>query len=482
MSLDSAIILAAGEGTRMKSRRPKTLFTLGGRTFLNRVMSAAGAANPKILSVVVRYGKDQVEAEALRAFPKAVIVEQDEIPGTGRAVQCAMSRLAGDIAAIDPRGDGSVLIAAGDMPLLDASTLSSLMDAHERSGAVATVLTTVLDSPFGYGRVVRGADGSVEKIVEERDATDGQRAIREVNTSVYVFQTSVLAQAIANLDSQNDQNEFYLTDAIEFAGNYGRVGAFAAPDSLAVEGVNDRVQLSRLAKAHNRRVCERWMREGVSILDPDTTWIDDDVRLARDVELLPNTFLRGRTVVGEGTVIGPDVELVDMKIGQDARIHRALMQNSVVGPRAEVGPFSYMRPGCMLGGGAKQGTCVEMKKSTIGDGTKVPHLSYIGDTTIGDHTNIGGGTITANYDGKHKNPTTIGSDVHIGVDNMLVAPVEVADGVTTGAGAVIRHYVHRGSLAYSENTQHEVRYWTPKSQRPASSRDNNEKDNKGGAR
>lgn len=464
MALDAAILLAAGEGTRMKTRIPKPLFTLAGKPFIIRIMSAVDHLHPHIMSVVTRYGKEQVEAVALRAFPNAVMVHQDAHPGTGRAVQCALASLEERINQLDPEQNGSILIAATDMPLLNTATLMTLLEAHDHSDDVATVLTTHLDNPYGYGRIVRAADQSVACIVEEKDATDEQRQITEVNTSVYVFKTSVLKAAIRNLNSHNAQNEFYLTDAMEFARQYGHVGACAAPDSLAVEGVNDRIQLMNLAKAYNRRICEYWMREGVTIWDPESTWIDDEVRLGHDVELLPNTFLRGRTVIGEGSLIGPDVELDTMIVGQNAHIHRALMQQSTVGACAEVGPFSYMRPGCDLGAWAKQGTYVEMKKSTIGDNTKVPHLSYIGDCTIGDHSNIGGGTITANYDGVHKNKTIIGSNVHVGVDNMFVAPVEIADGVTTGAGAVIRHYVHCGSLAYSENTQHEVHNWHPKAQ------------------
>jgi bifunctional UDP-N-acetylglucosamine pyrophosphorylase/glucosamine-1-phosphate N-acetyltransferase len=278
---------------------------------------------------------------------------------------------------------------------------------------------------------------------------------------VYVFDAKVLAAAIAGLDSQNAQGEFYLTDALETARHTGRVGAWAAPDPLSVEGVNDRVQLAALAAAHNRRVCEYWMRQGVTILDPSTTWIDDDVRIERDAQILPGSFLQGTTTIGEGAVVGPYTTLIDARIDAEAHVERSRVQESHVGRAANIGPWTYMRPGNELGEETKAGAFVEMKKAHIGNGTKVPHLSYIGDAQLGEHTNIGGGTITANYDGVHKNRTKIGSNVHVGAGNMFVAPVEVGDGVTTGAGSVVRHDVPDDTMVYSENTQHNIEGWKP---------------------
>ena len=456
MALSAAIVLAAGEGTRMRSSKPKMLHTFAGRTFLNRVMDAVGALAPDTLAVVVRYQAERV-AEAARSYNENVtIVEQDDKPGTGRAVQCAMSQLqsAGGL-------DGSVLIVACDMPLLDAGTLGSLLEFHERSGNGATVLTTVLDDPTGYGRIIRDRDGNVLRIVEQRDANSSELAVHEVNTSVYVFDAKVLAEAVAGLKSDNAQGEFYLTDALETAKGNGAVGAFAAPDPLSVEGVNDRVQLAALAKAHNLRVCERWMRDGVTILDPATTWIDDDVELSRDVTILPGCFLQGRTVVGEEACIGPYTTLIDATVDAQAVVERSRVQDSHIGRAANIGPWTYLRAGNELGVESKAGAFVEMKKAHIGKGTKVPHLSYVGDAEVGDHTNIGGGCITANYDGVHKNRTTIGSGVHVGAGNLFVAPVEVGDNVTTGAGSVVRHEVPDDAMVYSENTQHTVEHWKP---------------------
>ena len=456
MALSAAIILAAGEGTRMRSNKPKVLHTLAGKTFLNRVMDSVSTLDPDTLAVVVHYQADRV-TEAARSYNERVtIVNQDDIPGTGRAVQCAMAQLAqqGEL-------EGSVLIAASDMPLLDSDTLSQLLAFHEQSGNGATVLTTVLDDPTGYGRIIRDSEGNVLRIVEQKDANSSELAVHEVNTSVYVFDAAVLSKAIADLKSDNAQGEFYLTDALETAKQDGAVGAFAAPDPLSVEGVNDRVQLAALAKAHNIRVCEQWMRAGVDILDPQTTWIEDDVEIGRDAVILPGSFLQGHTVIGENAVVGPYTTLIDAVVDDEAVVERSRVQESHIGRGTNIGPWTYLRPGNEFGEGAKAGAFVEMKKAHIGNGTKVPHLSYVGDAELGDHTNIGGGTITANYDGVHKNRTKIGAGCHVGAGNLFVAPVEVGDNVTTGAGSVLRHEVPSDSMAYSENTQHNVEGWKP---------------------
>lgn len=456
MALSAAIILAAGEGTRMRSRTPKVLHTFAGKTFLQRVMVSVGAQDPDTLAVVVHYQADRVAAAARSYNDQVEIVNQDDIPGTGRAVQCAMTQLA-------ERGElsGPVLIAASDMPLLDAGTLHDLLEFHEASGNGATVLTTILDDPTGYGRIIRDREGNVLRIVEQKDANRSELAVQEVNTSVYVFDAAVLARSIAGLKSNNAQGEFYLTDALEMAKADGNVGAFAAPDPLTVEGVNDRVQLSELSKAYNRRICERWMRDGVTILDPATTWIEDDVQIARDATILPGSFLQGRTVIGEGAVVGPYTTLIDAVVDAGATVERSRVQGTHIGADATIGPWTYLRPGNELGTGTKAGAFVEMKNAHIGGGTKVPHLSYVGDADLGEHTNIGGGTITANYDGVHKHHTHIGSNVHIGAGNLFVAPVEVGDNVTSGAGSVIRHAVPDDAMVYSENTQHVVEGWKP---------------------
>ncbi|WP_422113789.1 bifunctional UDP-N-acetylglucosamine diphosphorylase/glucosamine-1-phosphate N-acetyltransferase GlmU [Gardnerella sp. DNF00622A] len=458
----AAIILAAGDGTRMRSTTPKVLHPFAGKTFLNRVMDAMAGVNPKELAVVVHAQAQRVSAAA-QSYNNAVrIVNQDDKPGTGRAVQCAMRDL--NEASKQECGSalkGSVVIAASDMPLLDTQTLQSLIDFHNNQSNVATVLTAVLDDATGYGRIVREANGDVLRIVEHKDANAGELAIKEVNTSVYVFDAEVLTDAISNLNSKNAQGEFYLTDALEHARTMGRVGAMAASDSLRVEGVNTRVQLAALAKAYNKRVCEKWMLEGVTILDPENTWIEDDVVLQEDVTVLPGCFLQGQTIVKSGAVVGPYTTLIDAQVDEDAFVERSRVQESHICRAANIGPWTYLRPGNVLGEESKAGAFVEMKKAHIGNGTKVPHLSYMGDADLGEHTNIGGGTITANYDGVHKNHTTIGSNAHVGAGNLFVAPVTVGDGVTTGAGSVVRHDVPADSMVYSENTQHVVEGWKP---------------------
>lgn len=460
LNLTAAIILAAGEGTRMRSATPKVLHLLAGKTFLQRVMASVGALEPPTLAVVV-HNQAEMVSQAARSYSSGVfIVNQDDRPGTGRAVQCAMDQLAD---RIDP--DGCVLVVASDMPLLDERTLRGLLQHHAAQGDVATVLTTRLEDPNGYGRIIRDRDGRVLRIVEQKDANGNELAVHEVNTSVYVFNASVLRRAVAGLNNSNAQGEFYLTDALEPARGMGSVGAFTAADPLSVEGVNDRIQLASLAKAHNARICRRWMREGVTILDPDTTWIEDDVILGQDVTILPGSFLQGQTAVAPGAVIGPYTTLIDAQVDEGASVERSRVQETHIGARATIGPWTYLRAGNELGPDTKAGAFVEMKKAHIDRGSKVPHLSYVGDAHIGERTNVGGGTITANYDGVHKNRTEIGSDVHVGAGNLFVAPVQVGDGVTTGAGSVIRHAVPDGSMVYSDNDQQVVEGWKPKWER-----------------
>ncbi|WP_301280132.1 bifunctional UDP-N-acetylglucosamine diphosphorylase/glucosamine-1-phosphate N-acetyltransferase GlmU [Bifidobacterium sp. 7101] len=454
--MTAGIILAAGEGTRMRSAHPKVLHTLAGKTFLQRVMTSVTALNPELTAVVVHHQADLV-AQAARSYDSQVrIVRQDSRPGTGRAVQCAVDQLDGEL-----RHDGQVLIVASDMPLLDADTLRSLLDYHVSSGDGATVLTVNLDDPTGYGRIIRDQDGRVLRIVEQRDATGTELAVKEVNTSVYVFEADLLRQAVRGLDDSNAQGEFYLTDALETARRLGRVGAFAAPDPLKVEGVNDRIQLADLAKAHNLRVCREFMRQGVTIMDPSTTWIEDDVVIQQDAVILPGCFLQGHTEIASDAVIGPYTTLIDAIVEPQAKVERSRVQETRIGDRANIGPWTYLRAGNVLAEDTKAGAFVEMKKATIDHGTKVPHLSYVGDAHIGHDSNVGGGSITANYDGVHKNRTEIGSEVHVGAGNLFVAPVQVGDGVTTGAGSVIRHPVEDGAMVYSTNDQHQVPDWKP---------------------
>lgn len=452
----AVVVLAAGEGTRMRSATPKVLHPLGGRTLVEHVLTTARAVSPERVAVVVRHGRDLVVDHIGTVDPLALVVDQDDVPGTGRAVQVALAALDAEQELV-----GSVVVLAGDVPLLDPATIAELLVSHHCDGNAVTVLTTHLPDATGYGRIVRAPEtGDVLEIVEERDADDSQRLITEVNTSIYVFDASVLRTALGGLDRDNAQGEVYLTDVLSVARKSGgSVRALPTTDRMSVQGVNDRAQLAELGAELNRRVLISWMRAGVTIIDPGTTWVDVDVDLAADVTILPGTQLLGVTSVAAGATVGPDSTLRNVEIGARATVVRTHGSDSVIGEGATVGPFAYLRPGTILGATGKIGTFVETKNSTIGAGAKVPHLSYIGDTDIGEGTNVGAASVTVNYDGQKKYRTVIGAHARLGSDNMFIAPVTVGDGAYTGAGAVIRHDVPAGALAYSENSQRVIAGW-----------------------
>ena len=454
-TLDEAlavVILAAGQGTRMRSRLPKVLHRIGGRPLVGHVLDTARDLAPAHVAVVVRHERDQVADAVLGVSPEVVVVDQDEIPGTGRAVEVALERLT-DFA-------GDVLVLSGDVPLLDAETLGALVRAHRDSAGAATLLSAVLEDPTGYGRIIRGAGGDVDRIVEHKDATDDERAVVEVNAGVYVFQASPLRDRLARIGVANVQGEKYLTDVIGLLRSDGlAVAASVVSDATLTLGVNDRVQLAEAGRILNARTVRRWQLEGVTVQDPTTTWIDVTATLAPDVTVLPNSHILRATTVASGAVVGPDTTLVDCEVGEDAAVTRSDATLAVIGAGATVGPFAYLRPGTQLGAGGKIGTFVETKNSTIGEGSKVPHLSYVGDTTIGRGVNLGAGAITANYDDLTKHRTEIGDQVHTGSHNVFVAPVRIGDGAKTGAGAVIRKDVPPGALALSVAPQRNVEGW-----------------------
>jgi len=469
----AVVVLAAGEGTRMKSRTPKVLHSIGGRSLLGHAVTAARGLDPERLAVVVRHERDAVAAHALELDADVMVVDQDEIPGTGRAVQCALGALDAATHAASlvhaepghggeraPRGlEGAVVVMAGDTPLLDAGTLAELLRAHGEDGNAVTVLTTTVENPFGYGRILREG-GAVVGVVEERDATPEQREIREINTSTYVFDAAVLREALGAVDQDNDQGEVYLTDVVALAHRKGlSVRAISVDDSWLVEGVNDRAQLAALGTELNRRTVESWMREGVTVVDPATTWVDVDVELSRDVTLLPGTQLHGATRVGQGSTVGPDTTLTDVTVGSGVTVIRTHGSDAVLDDGATVGPFAFLRPGTHLGPHGKIGTFVETKNAQIGAGSKVPHLTYVGDADIGEGTNIGASSVFVNYDGVHKHRTVIGSHARTGSDNMFVAPVTVGDGAYTGAGTTIRDDVPPGALSVTGASQRIIEGW-----------------------
>ncbi|MGO1770415.1 MAG: bifunctional UDP-N-acetylglucosamine diphosphorylase/glucosamine-1-phosphate N-acetyltransferase GlmU [Microbacterium sp.] len=449
------VILAAGQGTRMKSKLPKVLHPIGGRPLVGHVLHTADALGAAVIEVVVRHERERV-VEAIGEHPGVTIVDQDDIPGTGRAVQQA-------VAALPDTFDGDVLVLSGDVPLLDADALSALVSEHREAQAEATVLSARLDDATGYGRIVRDGGGAVSRIVEHRDATDDERGIGEINAGVYVFRVGGLREQLPRLGADNAQGELYLTDVVRMLREAGRrVAASVAGDARVALGVNDRVQLAEAARILNDRIVRRWQRDGVTVQDPATTWIDDTVSLEPDVTILPNTHVLGATTVASDATIGPDTSLVDCEVGEGATIRRSDATLAVFGARSSVGPFAYVRAGTTLGDGGKIGTFVEAKNSQIGDGSKVPHLSYIGDATIGSGANIGGGAITANYDDVNKHRTEIGDQVHTGTHNDFVAPVRIGDGAKTGAGAVVRKDVPPGALALSVAPQRNVPGWVEK--------------------
>ena len=452
----AVVVLAAGAGTRMKSDRQKTLHEIGGRSLLSHSLHAAAGVHPEHLVAVVGHQRDQV-APAVERIAEQMQVEirqavQEEQNGTGHAVQVGLSAI--------PDFEGTVVVTNGDVPLLTPDTLQALVDKHEAERAAVTVLSLEFDNPTGYGRIIRGEAGDVVAIVEEKDATDEQRKVREVNSGVFAFDGAVLRDALERVTPDNAQGEFYITDVLGIARNDGlRVTALTAPDARELAGVNDRVQLAEAGKELNRRLVEKAMRNGATVIDPATTWIGVEVEIGRDVVIHPNTQLWGSTVIGDGAEIGPDTTLTDMEVGARATVVRTQGELGVIGEDATVGPFTYIRPGTELGAGGKLGGFVEAKNATIGEGSKVPHLTYIGDATVGKHSNIGASSVFANYDGINKHHTTIGDYCRTGSDTKFVAPVTIGDGAYTGAGTVVTEDVPPGALAIKEGRQRNIEGW-----------------------
>lgn len=442
----TVIVLAAGGGTRMKSKTAKVLHEIGGRSMVGHVLAAVQALEPARVVAVVGHQRDQVGPHIQALMPEVTLAVQEEQKGTGHAVKIALE--AGGTTT------GTVLVAAGDTPLLRGESLRDFAAEHEAAQCAVSVLSGIVDDPFGYGRIVRNDEGDVEAIVEEKDATHDQRGLHEISSGILAFDAEFLLEALPKIGNDNAKGEYYLTDTVGLAREAGlAVGAFPIDDWIQTEGANDRVQLARLGRELNRRIVEAWMRDGVTVMDPATTWVDSDVTLAPDVVLLPGTQLLGATVVAEDAVIGPDCTLKDCEIGRGARVVRTHGELAVIGEDTHVGPFSYLRPGTVLGEAGKIGAFVETKNAQIGAGAKVPHLSYVGDADIGEGTNIGAGTIFANYDGTTKHHTTVGRGAKTGANNTFVAPVTIGDGAVTGGGTVVRRDVPPGQLAVSGGPQ-----------------------------
>lgn len=449
----AVVILAAGQGTRMKSRLPKVLHRLGGVPLIGHVLRTASELEPAHTVTVVRHQRDEVVEAVHEIDPASLVADQDEIAGTGRALEVGL-------AVLPESFDGVVVVLSGDVPLLDSGTVSRLVQQHLAASNQLTMLSASFSDPTGFGRIVRDPEGRVHAIVEQKDADDEQLRITEINAGVYAFDAVTIRRLLGGIGTNNAQGEKYLTDAvklIQFEG--GRIEAVQVTDPWLVQGINDRVQLGDTASEYNRRLIADWQRRGVTVHDPASTTIERDVTLGQDVELLPGTQLRGATSVADGAVIGPDTTLVDCEVGADAIVKRTDATLSVIGERATVGPWAYLRPNSIVGADGKIGTFVETKNTTIGRGSKVPHLSYIGDTTVGEESNVGAGTITANYDGVAKHRTTVGDGVRSGSHNVFVAPVTIGDGAYTGAGSVIRKDVPAGALAINVAPQRNIEGW-----------------------
>ena len=459
-AVTAVVVLAAGQGTRMKSATPKVLHTLGGRSLLGHVLAATAPLGAQHTVVVVGAGREAVEDHLAAIAPHAVPAEQKEQRGSGHAAAVALAAV--------PDLAGRVLIVNGDSPLLRTGTVADLVETSVGAGDVLTVLTAEVDDPTGLGRIVRGDDGTVAAIVEERDATPEQRAIREVNAGVYVGDAAALRDALSRIGEDNDQGEQYLTDVVGLlVADGAQVGGVRADDPDDILGCNDRRELAARRRTLNDRVLDELMVSGVTVVDPATTWVDVTATVAPDAVLQPGTQLVGRTSVATGAVVGPDTTLTDCEVGEGASVVRSHCSGAVLGPGATVGPFSYLRPGTRLARGAKVGAFVETKNADVGEGSKVPHLSYVGDATIGRGANIGAATVFVNYDGVAKHHTTVGDHVRIGSDTMLVAPVTIGDGAYTAAGSVIVSDVPPGAMAVARGQQRNVGGWVRR-RRPGS--------------
>ncbi|CAM3299848.1 bifunctional UDP-N-acetylglucosamine diphosphorylase/glucosamine-1-phosphate N-acetyltransferase GlmU [Stackebrandtia soli] len=447
------VVLAAGMGTRMKSALPKVLHPMLGRSLLGHVLNASRAVRADHTVVVVgKAGGDRVTEHVTGIAPQASIALQPVMRGTGDAARVALNSL--------PDVEGTVVVLGADTPLLRPETVEQLAAEHEASGRAATVLTARVADPAGFGRIVRDRSGDVVGIVEHRDADPEQLRIDEINSGIYAFTIGPLRSALSRLTTDNDQGEEYLTDTLELlmADGHG-IGAFVAADAAETLGCNDRAQFAGLRSLLRDRINTELMRAGVTMDDPASTWVDVTAVIEPDVTLRPGVQVEGATRIASGAVIGPDSTLVDTVVGENATVTRAHCVEAEVGPSASVGPYAYLRPAAVLLEGAKVGTFVEVKKSTVGEGAKVPHLTYAGDATIGAGANIGAGTIFANYDGVAKHPTDIGEAVFVGSNSVLVAPVAIGDGAYVAAGSAVAEDVPPGALGVARGRQHNSDGW-----------------------
>ena len=459
--IELVVVLAAGEGTRMKSKSAKVLHEIAGRTIIENLLAAVQPLAAKNLTVVVGSHKDEVIEHLAKIAPKAKTVFQEKRNGTGGAAQLALA---------SHKGDGTVLILAGDTPLLTTQTLQEFIDLHASQKNKASVLTALLPDPTGYGRIIRGDNGAILKIVEEKDAADSEKDIDEINTGVYLFESKVLSAVISKIQSNNSQKELYLTDVISLLNDQKEFAhAILSNDYTETLGINDRTQLAEVTAIMRDRINNQHMLAGVSIIDPTTTWIDAGVKIEADVVIYPSSAISGETVIKSGAIIGPRTTLVDCEVGSAASVIESFATKSKIGAGAKVGPYTYLRKGTVLDSDSKAGAFVEIKNSTVGKGSKVAHLSYVGDAQIGQESNIGAATVFVNYDGENKHQTKIGDQVRIGSDTMLVAPVTIGDGAYTAAGSVINEDVPAGAIGIGRARQVNILGWVLKKRKDSKS-------------
>ena len=447
-----AILLAAGEGSRMKSKKAKVLHEVMGKSMVQRVVDVAKSAGLEEIAVIVGHQAEQVQ-EALKDSGVTFFLQQEQ-KGTGHAVMQAESFL---------EEGKDVVILYGDTPLLQKETLLSLMDFHEQAQNAVTIISSLVDQPDGYGRIVRDEAGQFVKNVEHKDASEAQRQIKEINSGIYCFDGGCLKEALKKINNQNAQGEYYLPDTLSVLKAEGKkVDAMVVSDSRQFLGVNTRAQLAQVQKVLQERVNAYWMNEGVTILDPATTYIADTVTIGMDTVIYPQTLLEGHTVIGENCQIGPCTRLTDMTVGDETTMQFTTAMESTVGSFTKVGPYAYIRPNCHIGNHIKVGDFVEVKKYVIGDGTKISHLTYVGDSDVGQNINFGCGTVTVNYDGKKKFRTVIEDNVFIGCNANLVAPVTLKEGSYVAAGSTITKDVPPKALAVARNRQTNLEGWSKK--------------------
>lgn len=441
-----AIVLAAGKGTRMKSKLPKVLHKTGGKEMINQVFEILKETEVDEIIAVLGHGAEEIEEKLSQ--PAKIVLQKEQL-GTGHAVMQAVDY-------INPGEE--ILVICGDTPLFTGDSLKKAAELHEKSQAAVTVLTSIVENPTGYGRVIRGEDGeTVLAIIEEKDTTPAERKICEINTGTYFFKGSFLKDKLSQLENKNAQGEYYLTDLLKIACDIGlKTGGYLLEDPAEALGINNRVQLAEAEKILRKRKIKQLMEEGVTFIDPETAYIDSQVKISKDVIIYPNVIIEGDTQIGEDNLIGPDTRIIDSKIGSNNTIETSKILESRVGSACAIGPYAYLRPGAQLQDNVKIGDFVEIKKSIIGQGSKIPHLSYVGDAEVGKGVNIGCGTITCNYDGKNKYKTTIKDNSFIGSNTNLVAPVTIGEGAYIGAGSTITKDVPENHLAIARGRQKNI--------------------------